>query len=163
MPNFTPQQIAQYPELDGATVTRDDRLKIIDQDGQRLAINGSKYYLLPNMRNKYFSLGRVYSLFNTVQEFLASDSSTAVVPMVCINRKKKGRRYFVEILDEFECFKIFNVEMINGNWVNNEHNARNPRSPIQGIEICERGKCYTFLLVKEPDSVLGFRVRAVKK
>ena len=104
----------------------------------------------------------MYDIFDTILEFLESDKNMCVVPVHCIDRKNKNKRYYVDIMDSFESFRIFNVEMIDGNWVNNENNSRDIKSPKQGIEHCKVNQSYLFLLVKEPKSILGFRVKGVK-
>jgi len=152
-----------YPELEGATITRQESLYIHKQDGEKLAINGYDYRVIPDTRNKYFSRGKMYNYFTNVREFLESDKNMCVVPLFVQNRKTKGRRYFIEVIDEQEVYKIFNVEHYNGQWVNNEHNSRNIRSPKQGIEICKAGQAYTFMIAKESESVFGFRVVGVKE
>jgi len=152
-----------YPELAGATIIRQENLYIHEQDGEKLAINGYDYRVIPDTRNKYFSRGKMYDYFTNVREFLDSDKTMCVVTLFVIERKKKGKRYFVTLLDAVsETFTIYNVEHYNGQWVNNEHNSRNIRSPKQGIEICQAGQAYTFMIVKESESVFGFRVVGVK-
>jgi len=156
----SPKVTAIYPELIGAKITRSEKINI---HGNYIITGEDTFKEIPDTRKKYFSKGKMYDYFESIVDFRESDKVMCIIPLYCVSRKNKGKRYFVELMDAMNySIKLFNVERYNDQWVNNEHNDRNIRSPKQGIEICYPGDCYTFLIVKEPESVFGFRVVGVK-
>jgi hypothetical protein len=86
-------------------------LDTISYTYEYLPIPAEKYFYLDNKREVFF---------DTITKFLDSDSQQAVVPFVCSDTGIKGRRTFCELIDwDNRPFKLFNVEMINSRWVNN--------------------------------------------
>jgi len=133
------------------------------ESGTKVWLNGDGTYSEINKTTrKYFSQGKSYDFFESVIDFRESESNIAVIPVICVNRKIKKKRYYVEMLCRAEVTTIYNIEMINGNWVMNENDKRDKNSPKQGIEICEVGKVYLMLVVRENDSIPGFRLKGVK-
>lgn len=64
--------------------------------------------------------GRYFAYFDTVQGFLNSEKFRAIVPVYCMKKETKGKRFKVQILSGKKTGEFFNVERINNSWVNNE-------------------------------------------
>lgn len=81
--------------------------------------------------------GKQCEFFDSVSEFIESDSEIAVVPFVCLGVKAIKRRTMATLLDINNAIcDYYNVELINGRWVRNE------------ISKLLKSKCYFCILSK---------------
>ena len=64
--------------------------------------------------------GRYFAYFDTMQGFLDSAKNKAIVPIFCIKKENKGKRFKVQVLSGEKTGEFFNVERINEAWISNE-------------------------------------------
>jgi len=105
----------------------------------------------------------LFDYFDSMQEFIESDKTTAVIPFFCAKRETKGKRYQVTVLTRRETIEFLNLEKVEGGWLKHESDYRNSDSPKIGIEICQVNSAYMFYVEKCSDSLNGVKVKSVKK
>lgn len=136
------------------------------ESGQTALLNteDQTYIIIPVTTNKYFSNGRMFDFYESVDDFLNSESPAAVIAFYCTDRKNKGRRYVVTLTCRSTTTEIYNVEKTPSGWLKNERDAKgwDKSAPAIGVEVCEPCKAYFIYCVKEKESTTGFRVKAVK-
>ena len=63
---------------------------------------------------------RYFDFYETIELFLNSDKKKAIVPVFCIERKQKNKRFKVKLLSGLKSGEFYNVERINNRWEKNE-------------------------------------------
>jgi hypothetical protein len=104
-------------------------LKVQHTDGSTVLLDTSEgvYYRLSDVvahnlapDDSIIMNGRYFAYFSTVQVFLDSKKVKAIVPVYCMKKETKGKRFKIQILSGKKTGEFFNVERIGGGWVNNE-------------------------------------------
>lgn len=108
-------------------------------DTQEYSYIDEKFTKLFTYKNK---TGR---FFNNANDFLESSTTIGIVPIVCVDNDRKGRRTFIEVNDKNNyCYKFFNVEMIDSKWVHNK------------INFIYKHRCYFIIISKNEYAMNDF-------
>lgn len=121
------------------------------------------FTVMPDTSNKIILSGREFDHFETLREFIESESQAAIILFFCSARLVSGKRYKVTLITGSESIEFWNVEKISSGWINHESSSRDESAPKTGIEICYTGSAYLVYLAKESDCLNGVRVKSVKK
>ena len=98
-------------------------------DGSTVLLDTSEgvYYRLPDViahnlapQDTIIMNGRYFAYLDTVQGFLDSEKLKAIVPVYCMKKETKGKRFKVQILSGGKTGEFFNVERIGGRWSANK-------------------------------------------
>jgi len=106
-------------------------------DGYPVLLNTKEgvYYSLSGIvahnlakENQIIMNDRYFDFFETIELLLNSDKKKAIVPVFCIERKQKNKRFKVKLLSGLKSGEFFNVERINNSWYTNEIDNIKPNS-----------------------------------
>ena len=139
-----------------------EKLYRIPNTSNKIAIRGKQININPtevNVSARYI----LFDYFDSVQEFVESDKTSAIIPFFCTKREIKGKRYQVTVFTRRETLEFWNLEKVEGGWLKHESDYRNSNAPKIGIEICQANCAYMFYVEKYPDSLNGIKVKSVKK
>lgn len=114
-------------------LTRDETGPIL------LNIENQTFQRIPETANKFFKGGKMFDFFDTITEFLKSDSQAAVIPFLAVSFTEKGKRYNVRILVEHDEYLFWSVEKIGSEWVKNNIIGIDAEKPFLGYFIRNPG------------------------
>jgi hypothetical protein len=125
----------------------------IHTDGHRVLFDTEEgvYYDLPEITGKICVDGRFFDHFDTIDEMIAGDKNTAIIPVFCSEKRQVKKREQVTILSGQTSRQFLSAEMICGKWTRNE------------IEIMEKGKAYFVFFEKNKYSDNLVLIKKIKE
>jgi hypothetical protein len=129
-------------------------LYVIDHETEgRVVFNTETqtYRALPKTSGKLFVGGKPFDYFDSLSDFIQSDSAAAIILCYCIERKQVGKRDKVVLITYTERIEFFNVEKIDTGWLKHE------------IELFKPEKGYLVYFIREKDCMNGARIKSVKE
>lgn len=121
------------------------------------------FIVMPDTANKIALNGKLFDYFESLREFIESESKAAIILFFCSKREVVGKRYKVTLNTMTEAIEFWNVEKTSVGWVRHESDRSDSSAPATGIEVCYTGSAYLLYLIKESDCLNGCRVKSVKK